>query len=407
MSIVDKQRMKRLIKWLNDLPKGNATSMITLVIAPGTQLSQVNDNIKKEKGDAANVQSRVNRQSILSALESITQKLKMYHKCPPNGLVLFCGEGAEQKKIMVAVEPLKPINTRDYWCGKEFKTDVLEATIDDDTCYGFIIIDGSGVLFAKLDGQNKTILPNGFTVDLPKKHGRGGQSALRFARLRLEKRHNYLTKVKDECVKCFITDNLPNVKGIVVAGIAELKHELIERMDPRLRAVIIEVIDLAYGHTDGLKQAIALTADRLVGLKLSDEIRILKSFFDEIQTSSGKYVYGLTSVHALIGSGAIETVIVWENYKELYPDDTINAEADEADAAVGRIDGKVEYIDWLLDNYQNYGCSVQIISDKSSEGEQFIKGFSGIGAILRYPVDEEVLLPPLPDIGEVDIDDYM
>lgn len=32
-------------------------------------------------------------------------------------------------------------------------------------------------------------------VDLPKKHGRGGQSALRFARLRLEKRHNYLRKV--------------------------------------------------------------------------------------------------------------------------------------------------------------------------------------------------------------------
>ena len=27
------------------------------------------------------------------------------------------------------------------------------------------------------------------------KHGRGGQSALRFARLRMEKRHNYVRKV--------------------------------------------------------------------------------------------------------------------------------------------------------------------------------------------------------------------
>lgn len=35
-----------------------------------------------------------------------------------------------------------------------------------------------------------------FSVDLPKKHGRGGQSALRFARLRLEKRHNYVRKVR-------------------------------------------------------------------------------------------------------------------------------------------------------------------------------------------------------------------
>jgi peptide chain release factor subunit 1 len=35
-----------------------------------------------------------------------------------------------------------------------------------------------------------------FTVDLPKKHGRGGQSAVRFARLRMEKRHNYVRKVR-------------------------------------------------------------------------------------------------------------------------------------------------------------------------------------------------------------------
>jgi hypothetical protein len=35
-----------------------------------------------------------------------------------------------------------------------------------------------------------------FTVDLPKKHGRGGQSALRFARLRMEKRHNYVRKAR-------------------------------------------------------------------------------------------------------------------------------------------------------------------------------------------------------------------
>lgn len=35
-----------------------------------------------------------------------------------------------------------------------------------------------------------------FSVDLPKKHGRGGQSAVRFARLRMEARHNYVRKVR-------------------------------------------------------------------------------------------------------------------------------------------------------------------------------------------------------------------
>lgn len=55
-------------------------------------------------------------------------------------------------------------------------------------------MDGNGSLFGTLSGNTREILHK-FTVELPKKHGRGGQSALRFARLRLEKRHNYVRKV--------------------------------------------------------------------------------------------------------------------------------------------------------------------------------------------------------------------
>jgi hypothetical protein len=60
--------------------------------------------------------------------------------------------------------------------------------------YGFIIMDGNGSLFGTLSGNTREVFHK-FTVDLPKKHGRGGQSALRFARLRMEKRHNYVRKV--------------------------------------------------------------------------------------------------------------------------------------------------------------------------------------------------------------------
>lgn len=51
-----------------------------------------------------------------------------------------------------------------------------------------------GVCIAE-QGSTRDVLHK-FTVDLPKKHGRGGQSALRFARLRMEKRHNYVRKVR-------------------------------------------------------------------------------------------------------------------------------------------------------------------------------------------------------------------
>ena len=60
-------------------------------------------------------------------------------------------------------------------------------------------------------------------VQLPKKHGRGGQSAVRFARLREEKRHLYIVKCCELAKQHFISNDAPNIRGIVVAGSADLK----------------------------------------------------------------------------------------------------------------------------------------------------------------------------------------
>lgn len=61
-------------------------------------------------------------------------------------------------------------------------------------------------------------------VSLPA--GRGGQSALRFARLRMEKRHNYVRKVAETAVQLFISGDKVNVAGLVLAGSADFKTEL-------------------------------------------------------------------------------------------------------------------------------------------------------------------------------------
>ena len=77
-------------------------------------------------------------------------------------------------------------------------------------------------------------------VSLPKKHRRGGQSSVRFARLRIEARHNYLTKVCELANKYFIdlTTNKANVRGIVLGGCGDLKEQLagLKEFDPRLRS---------------------------------------------------------------------------------------------------------------------------------------------------------------------------
>ena len=49
---------------------------------------------------------------------------------------------------------------------------------------------------------------------------------MRFARLRMEKRHNYVRKVAETAVQMYITNDKPNVAGLVLAGSADFKTEL-------------------------------------------------------------------------------------------------------------------------------------------------------------------------------------
>ena len=118
---------------------------------------------------------------------------------PPNGLVLYTGtiltDEGKEKKVNIDFEPFKTINTSLYLCDNKFHTEALSELLESENKYGFIVMDGNGTLFGTLSGNTREILHK-FTVDLPKKHGRGGQSALRFARLRMEKRHNYVRKAR-------------------------------------------------------------------------------------------------------------------------------------------------------------------------------------------------------------------
>lgn len=73
--------------------------------------------------------------------------------------------------------------------------------------------------------------------------GRGGQSALRFARLRMEKRHNYVRKVAEVATQLYITSDKPNIAGLILAGSADFKTELSQSdmFDPVSRRSLLSV----------------------------------------------------------------------------------------------------------------------------------------------------------------------
>ncbi|XP_028158469.1 eukaryotic peptide chain release factor subunit 1, partial [Ostrinia furnacalis] len=310
-------KIKKLIKSL-EMARGNGTSMISLIIPPKDQISRVSKMLADEFGTASNIKSRVNRLSVLGAITSVQHRLKLYTKVPPNGLVIYCGtivtEEGKEKKVNIDFEPFKPINTSLYLCDNKFHTEALTALLADDNKFGFIVMDGNGALFGTLQGNTREVLHK-FTVDLPKKHGRGGQSALRFARLRMEKRHNYVRKVAEVATQLFISADRPNVAGLILAGSADFKTELSQSdmFDPRLQAKIIKLVDVSYGGENGFNQAIELAAESLQNVKFIQEKKLIGRYFDEISQDTGKYCFGVDDTLRALELGAVETLICWEN----------------------------------------------------------------------------------------------
>jgi peptide chain release factor subunit 1 len=130
------------------------------------QVSQVQKMLGDEYGTASNIKSRVNRLSVLSAITSAQQRLKLYnkvrhqqqaapglvvnrwtraHAAPPapmllqlpgNGLVVYTGtiltDDGKEKKVNIDFEPFKPINTSLYMCDNKFHTEALSELLESD-----------------------------------------------------------------------------------------------------------------------------------------------------------------------------------------------------------------------------------------------------------------------------------
>ena len=245
-----------------------------------------------------------------------------------------------------------------------------------------------------MSGQSAEVL-GGFSVSLPNKHGRGGQSALRFARLRLEKRHNYLLKVAEHANQYFLSqDNgRPLVHGIVIGGCADMKQELVARnyLDERLSSIVVKVVETSYGGRTGFNQAIGEAADVLKGVRIVEERRVLSRFFGELAVDSGKAVYGAKETVEAMECGSAETLIIWAKLPLLRSVGLLYGEQEveylETEAEVCQEDEVVDcrpLLDWIVDEYKKHGAKLEIVSDTFSEGAQFCKSFGGIGAILRY-----------------------
>lgn len=149
--------------------------------------------------------------------------------------------------------------------------------------------------------------------------------------------------------------------------------------------------------------AIELSAESLANVKFVQEKKLIQRYFDEIAQDTGKYCYGIDDTLKALELGAVEILIVHESLETLRYS-LRNASAEEIivhsrpadkerdkekfmDKSTGlemeQTTEPVSLLEWFTENYKTWGCALEFVTDKSQEGSQFVKGFSGIGGILR------------------------
>jgi peptide chain release factor subunit 1 len=452
-SAIEQWKLRRTIQYLSSL-HGRGTSLVTIIIPAQSQLSRTTKLLTDEYSLSSCIKSSQTRHNVQHALSAAQGRLRLYtqNTLPANGLVLYTGivyddEQHRETKISMCIEPLHPLQYGLYRCETHFITDFLQQQIMDNINdinarhYGIIVIDGNGTLFARLDPQQGTTILKRMQVSLPKKHGRGGQSAPRFERLRREAIHNYLSKVAENAKSVYLNNqqhDLANVDGFIISGSANLKQELVKSdlLGIQIQNKILRIVDVSYGGDNGLQETLRLCNDLFSDIKLTQERQLLDEVFCQINLSSAtndteniSYAIGVDETSLILNDdlGLIDRLIIWENLitkRYVYQKrdkETIIIVADNEQEAQKKLKkiikesdneqveciDETNFLDYLTEHYRELNIRLHLVTDHSPEGQQFRLGFGGCIGLLRYPISTSIFDSLNNDNHEIDnIDEY-
>jgi peptide chain release factor subunit 1 len=251
------------------------------------------------------ISSRVfNKKSVQTALKRAITKLKSLKVLPPNGVAIFCGED-----IIELVEPPLPIVRNSYFCDNKFHTEEIVQLFGNYDKLGYIIATSVEVIILIVQGTERKIVFRCKT-DIATATRRGGQSAARLARIREEKRCNYINKVVDAAVKL-----LGGTSGIIIAGNAEVPGIIATELkgDSRITVPIMGILKI---DISGNVVETAIEASKV--LIHQDAIREERAHIDKvkklIETEPDKCVFGRKNIDLYAKHGLIDYVLSYSQF---------------------------------------------------------------------------------------------
>lgn len=402
----------RFRKLLNELAskQGKGTELVSIYIPPDRQISEVIGYLRQEYATAANIKSKSTRKNVQDAIESAIQRLKLFSDAKPNGIAIFSGAipqngpGTEKIEVYHLIPP-EPVDTFLYSCDSRFRLEPLLELLKERDVYGILVIDNEEAAVAVVKGK-RLELSKTFTSGVPGKHRAGGQSARRFERLREQSLNEYYKRVAEHANEIFLS--YPEIKAIIVGGPGPTKEEFLN--SGYLHYTFkdkIHVLDTSYSGESGIREAVAKASELLKESRFVEEKRLIQRLLSECTSENGRAIYGEGVVRDALKSRTIETLLISEDLDRMELRIECTNCGYSRKETVGRDEMNVLIpqmisqkcpvcqnqtlqvkeiellIDVLIEEAEEAGAEVELISGGHEEGEMFKKAFGGIAAFLK------------------------
>ncbi|MDD5148103.1 MAG: peptide chain release factor aRF-1 [Candidatus ainarchaeum sp.] len=244
--------------------------------------------------------------------------------------------------------------------------------------------------------ENRNFIANGLIVH---------NSAHRFERLHEEAAQEFYKRISEKTNDIFLPYG-DKLKGVIVGGPGMTKNYFVNKnlIDHRIKKKILGLVDTSYTEESGIREVVQKADELLKDADAVKEKNTVNSFMEGI-VKTGLAAYGQKEVEQALEIGKVSHLLVSDalewmvfkfhcekcgNNEELVVKEPKKFDSSSykcgkcGSSTQAEVIEEIDYADWLMEKAQATGATTYIVSTDTPEGEQFYKGFGGIGAMLRY-----------------------
>ncbi len=424
--------------------RGSGTQLISVYIPAGYQISEVVAKLRNEYSQSGNIKSKTTRTNVLSAIDKIMQYLKLFKQTPPNGLAVFCGNISDNPSRddieLFSIETPLPLKVNIYRCDSDFLLDPIEEMIAATDTYALVVMDGREATLATLKGPQIRVVKR-LNSTAHAKVRKGGQSAARYERIIEESIGEYEKRI-GEAVNALFAQSEFKIKGLLVGGPGPAKEGFVKAGALNYQIKMLGVFDTGYTDDFGLHELVEKAKDLLKEQEASRERQVIEKFMQE-RSRNALAVSGYFATRKAVENKQASQVIInkdlnlYEEKREsktekeiivVYKsDEEVNRKNASGRGLIDFIDisgemkdpylvelrrriddGELkdpkvrisEYnelvsrypdasevkdaIEKLVDDADENDIDTVFVSSESSYGKEFLMGFGGIAALLKY-----------------------